>query len=94
MSEESLYIIIPAYNEEENIERCVDDWYPIVENTAADRNSRLVIINDGSKDNTYEKMVEMAKERPLLMVLSKTNGGHGSSVLYLCLEEKYIIDKF
>lgn len=26
-----LYIVIPAYNEEENIETCINDWYPIVE---------------------------------------------------------------
>ncbi len=25
-----LYVIVPAYNEEENIERFVNDWYPIV----------------------------------------------------------------
>ena len=26
-----LYIVIPAYNEETNIEKCINDWYPIVE---------------------------------------------------------------
>lgn len=26
-----LYIVIPAYNEEANIEQCINDWYPIVE---------------------------------------------------------------
>ena len=28
--EDSLYIVIPAYNEEENIKQVVDEWYPIV----------------------------------------------------------------
>ncbi len=23
----SLYVVIPAYNEEQNIEQCVNDWY-------------------------------------------------------------------
>ena len=27
----SLYIIIPAYNESENIENTINEWYPIVE---------------------------------------------------------------
>ena len=27
----SLFIVIPAYNEAENIERTVSEWYPIVE---------------------------------------------------------------
>ena len=26
-----LYIVIPAYNEENNINRTIDQWYPIVE---------------------------------------------------------------
>ena len=28
---EILYIVIPAYNEETNIEQCINDWYPVVE---------------------------------------------------------------
>lgn len=45
-----LFVVIPAYNEEQNIERCVNDWYPVVERHNEDGESRLVIINDGSKD--------------------------------------------
>ena len=26
-----LYVVIPAYNEEANINRCIDDWYPVVQ---------------------------------------------------------------
>ena len=77
-----LFIIIPAYNEEENIDKCVEDWYPVVEKVSGTDQSRLVIINDGSKDKTYEKLVSIAAEKPLLTVLSKPNGGHGSAVLY------------
>ena len=32
VKESVLYIIILAYNEEVNIEQCINDWYPIVEN--------------------------------------------------------------
>ena len=49
----SLYIIIPAYNESENIEKTISDWYPVVESHNEEGNSRLVIINDGSKDNIW-----------------------------------------
>lgn len=79
---ETLYIVIPAYNERDNIEQCVKDWYPIVEKYHGDNNSRLVIINDGSKDNTFEILQELAKDRPLLCPITKPNGGHGSTVLY------------
>lgn len=79
---EKLFIVIPAYNESENIKKCVEDWYPIVERFGKENGSRLVIINDGSKDDTYQILVDMAKDRPLLLPLTKKNGGHGSTVLY------------
>ena len=78
----SLFIVIPAYNEAENIERTVSEWYPIVESHNKEEQSRLVIINDGSKDNTYELICKLAQARPLLIPLTKPNGGHGSTVLY------------
>ncbi len=78
----SLYVVIPAYNEELNIERCVNGWYPVVEAHNGDGNSRLVVVNDGSKDRTGEKLRELAASRPLLVPVTKENGGHGSAVLY------------
>jgi len=75
-----LYIVIPAYNESETIRQIVDDWYPIV--LKASPESRLVIINDGSKDNTYETLLECAKDRPQLLPLTKENGGHGQTLLF------------
>lgn len=81
---EVLYIVIPAYNEEENIETVIRDWYPVVERYSAEGQSRLVIIDDGSKDNTYQLMLDMkaTDEYPLLIALTKPNGGHGATVLY------------
>ena len=43
-----LLILIPAYNEDQNIEKVVDE---LVENYPQ---YDYVIINDGSKDNTYD----------------------------------------
>ena len=77
-----LYIVIPAYNESENIENCINDWYKVVEKYNAEGNSRLVIVNDGSKDNTYEQVQKLSESRPLLIAENKKNGGHGSAVLY------------
>lgn len=77
---DKLYIVIPAYNESANINKVVEDWYPVV--TGHGEDSRLVIINDGSKDNTYEMLQELAKDRPQMEALTKPNGGHGSTVLY------------
>lgn len=80
VKEDSLYIVIPAYNEEENIRQVVADWYPIVDVRSGD--SRLVVVNDGSRDNTLNVLKELQKEHPKLVVLDKANGGHGSTILY------------
>ena len=77
---DKLYIVIPAYNEEDNIRQVVEDWYPVV--TARGADSRLVVVNDGSKDSTYNILTSMAKEMPQLIALNKTNGGHGATVLF------------
>jgi len=79
---DTLYIIIPAYNEEENIKQVIADWYPIVETHDGNGESRLVIIDDGSKDSTYAIMQEYAKDLPLFHPITKPNGGHGATVLY------------
>lgn len=75
-----LYIVIPAYNESENIAEVIRSWHNIVSSVNAD--SRLVVIDDGSKDNTYEIMTELKTECPQLITLAKANQGHGAAVLY------------
>lgn len=79
---DKLYIVIPAYNEESNIAQVINDWYPIVEQYNGNGESRLVIIDDGSKDSTFSIMEEMAKTRPLFTPITKANSGHGATVLY------------
>lgn len=76
-----LYVVMPAYNEEANIEKTIREWYPIVEAHNGDGKSRLVIFNDGSKDNTYEKGKELMKELPLFEMKTKQNSGHGPTVI-------------
>ena len=77
---DKLYIIIPAYNEEANIEMVAREWHEVVAGISQD--SRLVIINDGSKDQTYEKLCALQEELPQLLPVTKENGGHGATVLY------------
>lgn len=79
---DKLFIIIPAYNEEENIRQVIDEWYEVVERHNGGGGSRLVIIDDGSRDSTYSIMKEYAEDRPLFRPITKANGGHGATVLY------------
>lgn len=77
---EKLYIVMPAYNEEANICNVVKEWYPVVEKIGNE--SRLVVVDDGSKDSTYRELQRLMAEYPLLVGLTKTNSGHGSTCLY------------
>ncbi|MCR5137824.1 MAG: glycosyltransferase family 2 protein [Oscillospiraceae bacterium] len=82
MQEDILYIVIPAYNEEENIEQVIKDWYPVVLAHDGGGKSRLIIIDDGSKDKTWTILQSASQGRPLLTPITKLNGGHGATVLY------------
>lgn len=77
---DTLYIVIPAYNEEATILSVINQWYPIVDRIGGD--SRLVIVNDGSKDSTLSLVQQAAIIRPRLVPLDKENGGHGAAVLF------------
>ncbi len=77
---DKLHVVIPAYNEEVNIEKVAREWHSIIENIGGD--SKLVIIDDGSKDNTYKILCNLKRQLPYLEPLTKYNGGHGSTVLY------------
>ncbi len=75
-----LFIVIPAYNEQANIEKVIEQWYPLVERHGID--SRLVVIDDGSTDDTYALVCEAARSRPALVPLTKGNEGHGATLLF------------
>lgn len=79
---EKLYIVIPAYNEEANIKTVIEEWYPVIEAHNGNGESRLLIIDDGSKDNTHKIVQECAEKMPLILPITKANSGHGATVLY------------
>lgn len=82
-----LYVVIPAYNEEENIGDVVKEWHEVVSTIGSQ--SKLVVVNDGSKDSTLKKLTELAVVFNQLIVLDKPNGGHGDTAVY---GYKYAID--
>ena len=79
-----LYIVMPAYNEEANIEEVIEQWHPVCEKINAEGNeAKLVIANDGSKDGTFAITQQLKDKYPYLEPLDKPNSGHGATVLYL-----------
>jgi len=77
---DKLYIIIPAYNEQDTILNVISDWYPIVKK--AGEGSRLVVIDDGSRDDTLKILKEEEEKRDRLTVIHKENSGHGATILH------------
>ncbi len=85
---DSLYIVMPAYNEEENIEGVVKQWYPILE--GKDEKSRIVIADSGSVDSTHQILENLQITYPKLEILSDTGKQHGPKLIALY---KYSIEK-
>lgn len=84
MNNKGIYFVMPAYNEAANIENTISQWYPVVEKcNEACGESRLVIANDGSKDDTFAIMQRLTTKYPLLVPIDKPNSGHGATVLFL-----------
>lgn len=72
-----LSIVIPAYNVEKYLE---DAMAPYLDLEEAEK-LEVLIINDGSKDQTLKKAKEYAEQYPeFVKVIDKENGGHGSAI--------------
>ena len=81
---DTLYIVMPAYNEEANIQDVIQQWHPVCERINQEGNeAKLVIANDGSKDKTFTIMQGLCNQYPHLLPIDKPNSGHGATVLYL-----------
>ena len=81
---DTLYIVMPAYNEQENIGQVVAEWHPICERLSAEgHDARLLIANDGSRDGTLAKLLELQASHPFLTPVDKPNSGHGATLMLL-----------
>ena len=70
-------IVMPAYNEEACIENVINLWLPIFNQVSG----VLIVVNDGSKDNTGVILNRLALEDARIVVIQQENAGHGLSVL-------------
>lgn len=76
-------IIIPLYNEEDNVDRYDSDFFPIVEAIAKTYGVTFdfIFVNDGSKDRTFEKISAIAARRSDVIVLNhEKNRGMGAAL--------------
>lgn len=74
-----LSVVLPAFNEEANIERVVRDCTAYLDGTGLDY--ELVVTNDGSRDQTGPILDRLAKELPRLRPQHHAqNAGYGSAL--------------
>ncbi|NLW89151.1 MAG: glycosyltransferase family 2 protein [Clostridiaceae bacterium] len=78
ITKNTLFIVMPAYNEEANIRAVARQWHEIA--LKYGNHSRLIIFNDGSKDNTWTILTELEDELPRLTAINKENSGHGATL--------------
>jgi len=75
-----LTIAVPAFNSEKFLNICLDSLLGV------DDRLEVIIVNDGSTDDTLNVANDYAKKYPTsVVVLDKENGGHGSGI-NACLE--------
>jgi glycosyltransferase involved in cell wall biosynthesis len=76
-----LSIVMPAYNEEACIEDVVNLWTNLLDEQFPAETTRLIVVNDGSKDKTGAILDRIKPNYPKLIVVHQPNGGHGNAVV-------------
>lgn len=75
----SLSVVVPAYNEEESITKCLTDLDKYFRTSAYDY--EIIVVNDGSKDKTGEIVKSFLKKvKNLRLVEHFPNRGYGGSL--------------
>ena len=67
-------IIIPAYNVETKIKKCVDSVA-----SQAEGNTQIIIVDDGSTDHTLQVCQMLANQYPMVSVIHQKNSGVSSA---------------
>lgn len=88
-----LYIIIPCFNEEEVLPitsvTFLKKMYQLIAKDKISTYSRIMFINDGSKDRTWEIITALSKSDPhFIGVCLSRNRGHQNAVLAGLMEAK------
>lgn len=92
-----LYIVIPCYNEEEVLPVTAPMFSEEIESLKSsgkiDEKSRILFVNDGSKDRTWKIISDLAKkDERFLGICQSRNRGHQNAVLAGMMEAKKYCD--
>ena len=82
----TLYLVIPCYNEEEVLPETARQLLAKMEHLMAQEKiterSRIVFVNDGSKDRTWELITQLHRDNPIYQGVNLSrNRGHQNALL-------------
>lgn len=76
----NLNVVIPIYNEAENIQVVVADWIQVLDKLLI--SYKLKLYNDGSADSTLKVITTLKSKYPNnIEIIDKKNSGHGPTIL-------------
>lgn len=70
MNEKKISVIVPTYNAEETIERCIVEIF-----RGGYRNIEIIVVNDGSTDRTEEIVQKLSRQDDRIKLISQDNQG-------------------
>ena len=81
-----LYVVVPCYNEEEVLEETTrqlkEKMESLIKDKKINKESRVMYVNDGSKDNTWKMIEEISEKEKLFTGISLSrNRGHQNALL-------------
>ena len=93
MKKPVLYIVIPCYNEEQVLPLTSGMFLNKINQLAAEgkisEDSRILFVNDGSKDDTWEIICDLARQdEHFIGIAQSRNRGHQAAVLAGLMEAK------
>jgi dolichol-phosphate mannosyltransferase len=74
----TLAVVIPVYNEQDNLIPLLQDWQPVFQETRVPY--QIIFIDDGSTDNSL-RLLEQVSD-PSVRVIAQPNSGHGPAILH------------
>lgn len=86
MKKPILYFVLPCYNEEavlpETAKQLLDKYLNLTAEGRISADSRIVFVNDGSSDNTWQMIRKLHEEHPVITGISLSrNRGHQNALL-------------
>jgi glycosyltransferase involved in cell wall biosynthesis len=72
---QSISVVFPAYNEEENLEKAIQQAEQCLEGLTPDW--EIIVVNDGSRDRTGEIVDAISRRDPRVIAVHHKNGNRG-----------------